>query len=321
MPLIVVLVAIDLIILAPMSAWLALQRGRTPSGWFVLAAIIGPVAFLALAFAPTSWEVEERRTRTRPCDLCGTLVPRSAQRCFACAAPLDPLPEPPEAAVVEDFGPAGPAESPIAATTPKPALARSESPGPSAIAARPAPMAERAATPEAVPQPAAGDLPGPGPARPSAPRGSKRRLSLADVDPVATGALIGGDLSVGLGELGERFIVGTWEDAVIVFGPIGAAQEKVVLEAPRDSVEVTRVPDGFVMAAEPEPGRPVRIVFRNPAASEVDRAIAQLDRDNRPVAHLAPKAKPRPGNRQAAGQAESGPRSRAAGSRRARTSS
>ncbi|MGH2467216.1 MAG: hypothetical protein ACRDGL_05755 [Candidatus Limnocylindrales bacterium] len=320
MPLIVLIAAIDLIVLAPVSAWLALQRGRSPSGWFVLAAIIGPVAFLALAFAPTSWEIEERRTRTRPCDLCGTLVPGSASRCYACAAPLDPLPAAPEAAAVEAHAPATSVEPSVAPAMPRPALDPSESPSPSGIVPRLAPLADRSPALEAVLQPAAGDRPDPGPAHRATPRGSKRRLSLADVDPVATGALVGGDLSVGLGELGERFIVGTWEDSVIVFGPIGASHEKVVLEAPRDTVEVTRVPDGFIMAAEPEPGRSVRIAFRNPATSEVDRAIAQLDRDNRPVAHLGPEAKPRSGGGQAAGPANGTRRPRAAGPRRARTS-
>lgn len=302
MPLIVLVVVLDLLVLAPMSAWLALQRGRSPSGWFILGAIIGPIAFLAVGLAPTAWETRERAERTRPCDRCLTLVPGPASRCFACGATLTP---------VEAAAPV-PAAAPRTEPAPTAAATAESSPSLRAVAGpeRRRPPEEVAVTPFRAPESARPDQPVTVPFRaltqPAAPaaasaapippprpspsrRGGRGRSSLADVEPVATGALIGGDLSLGIGELGERFVVGARSDTVVIYGPIGAASEKAVLQAPRDSVEVTRLPDGFVLTSEPEPGRRVRVAFRNPVSAEVDRVMATLDRDNRPIAHVVPE--------------------------------
>jgi hypothetical protein len=330
-PLIVLIVVLDLLVLAPMSAWLALQRGRSPSGWFILGAIIGPIAFLAVGLAPTAWETRERAERTRPCDRCLTLVPGPANRCFACGATLTPVeaaaPAPAAAPRVE------PAQA-VPTAAPSPSLrtvAGPERPRPaeevavtpfrtpeSARPDQPVPLPFRALTQPAAP-PAASAAPIPPPRPTPARRGGRGRQSLADVQPVATGALIGGDLSLGIGELGERFVVGARSDTVVVYGPIGAATEKAVLQAPRDSVEVTRLPDGFVLTSEPEPGRRVRVAFRNPVSAEVDRVMATLDRDNLPIAHVVPEPPASKPTQTRAQRAERTKRTPSRGSRRAGT--
>jgi hypothetical protein len=331
-PLIVLIVVLDLLVLAPMSAWLALQRGRSPSGWFILGAIIGPIAFLAVGLAPTAWETRERAERTRPCDRCLTLVPGPATRCFACGSTLTPVeaaaPAPAAAPRREPAPTATPTAAPSptlrAVTGPERVLPAEEvavTPFRTPESARPdhsVTVPFRALTQPAVPA-ATSAAPVP-PPRPTPPRrGARGRQNLADVQPVATGALIGGDLSLGIGELGERFVVGARSDTVVVYGPIGAATEKAVLQAPRDSVEVTRLPDGFVLTSEPEPGRRVRVAFRNPVSAEVDRVMATLDRDNLPIAHVVPEA-PAPKPTQTRSQrAERTKRTPSRGSRRAGT--
>ena len=307
MRLILEIVLFDIVAMAPLCAWLAVQRGRSPSGWFILGALIGPFALATLGAAPTAWELRERRARTRPCDRCLSLVPDAATRCHACGATLQPAPRLAGSATPTTVAASGSMDGDMEADVAPPSLPTRPVALPASGSRRQAaPMARPVTVPVpeprpflvAVKEPASEPPPSPSAQRAEAPRVTavpaatqprpprRRRLIPSDIVPVTSGALVGGDLSVGIGELGERFLVGTADESVVVFGPIGSAQEKVVLEAPRDSVEVTRVPDGFVLTSEPDPGRRVRITFRNTASTEVERAIALLDPDNRPIAHL-----------------------------------
>ena len=45
---ILVVILIDVLVIAPLTAWLAGQRGRSPSLWFIVAAIAGPLALLVV---------------------------------------------------------------------------------------------------------------------------------------------------------------------------------------------------------------------------------------------------------------------------------
>jgi len=146
---IVLIILIDVILVAPLSAWLADQKGRSPSGWFVAAAIAGPIAFLALGLAPPSWVVEEARRRSRRCERCDAPVSLQARHCPTCGTELPPAPAP------EPEREPAPTPEPIpvaAAATPVVAAA---TPGRSVVARRPGRQREATTAVEAPPTTAA----------------------------------------------------------------------------------------------------------------------------------------------------------------------
>jgi hypothetical protein len=85
---ILILLAIDILFVGPLAAWVADQKGRSPTAWFVLAAITGPIALFAVGVAPPRWVVEDARRRVRRCPACETLNAPAASRCLACQADL-----------------------------------------------------------------------------------------------------------------------------------------------------------------------------------------------------------------------------------------
>jgi hypothetical protein len=45
-------VVVDALIVGPLTAWLADERGRDPAPWFFLGALFGPIALLSVGFGP-----------------------------------------------------------------------------------------------------------------------------------------------------------------------------------------------------------------------------------------------------------------------------
>lgn len=84
------IVAVNLIVLvvaaialsigpAILAWWLAHERGRSPGGWFLAGLLLGPVAILALGFAPTT-----DRAYILRCPECKGEVIAGAKRCAWC---------------------------------------------------------------------------------------------------------------------------------------------------------------------------------------------------------------------------------------------
>jgi hypothetical protein len=84
------LLIVDVIIVAPITAWLANEKGRSPTLWFLVAAIGGPITLLAVGRGPARWDVEEAVRRVRRCPDCDTRISLVATRCPACWADLPP---------------------------------------------------------------------------------------------------------------------------------------------------------------------------------------------------------------------------------------
>jgi hypothetical protein len=45
-------VLVDALVVGPLTAWLADERGRDPAPWFFLGALFGPIALLSVGFGP-----------------------------------------------------------------------------------------------------------------------------------------------------------------------------------------------------------------------------------------------------------------------------
>jgi len=85
-------------VFAPLSGWFAAQRSRQPVTWFVLGALIGPLALALLAIAPPG-----------RCPSCGARVDGWPTTCEQCGRALD-----------GSDGPVAPATTPVSAGEPDP---------------------------------------------------------------------------------------------------------------------------------------------------------------------------------------------------------
>jgi len=249
-PIFVILLA-DVLIIAPLTAWLANERGRSPSIWFVVAAIAGPVALVALGLAPARWDVEEARQRVRRCPECDTRVSVAATRCPACRAKLlpPPAPEPILAPVPEperEPEPELPLELPPSIIVTQ--VRRRGTPSVSA-----APLAEEAERPE---------------------RAGRGAQSLA------SGVFAGGAAEM---TVGYRYLISVTARQLQISGPVDVAPERIVFRAPRATVEAAALRGDIVIGAEPRGGRRVQLVFRGVAGGQGNQLVAELDRGSEPA--------------------------------------
>jgi hypothetical protein len=264
---VVILILIDVVLVAPLTAWLADQKGRSPSAWFVTAAIAGPISLLAVGLAPTRWQVEDARRRSRRCPRCDTATSRQAVVCASCGAelPVHTEPEPEPAAAPKPAPAVAPRPEPEAA----PAAASAVEASPTALAAdepeeEPAPPA--AVEPDIVDEDEAKveDL-------------SRRR----GVENVATGVFAGGISELGAG---YRYLISISARMLYVSGPVDVAPHHVVFRAPRTTVDASMFGGDLVVVAEWPVGRKRQLVFRGIAGTSADQIVSVLSRDSLPVA-------------------------------------
>lgn len=215
LPLILVLVAG---VSAPVSGWLAATRDRRRSVWFVLGALIGPLAWLLLVLAPPG-----------RCPTCGAIVhgwPLACERCGssfdgssrATGAPLVPA----EGAALHSVPPPGPH---------RPTVGIDEDRGrrPAGRIVRPA--AER--RPRLVPMPSMSEVI----AGHDEPVVGERVL--------AAGVYLSGNAGL---EVGATYAIALVGSRLRIFGPVDAGQLTVRQEGELDQFDVLGVEDRLVIS-------------------------------------------------------------------------
>ena len=75
---------IDLLIFAPVGAWLATQKGRTAVEGAALGAVLGVLGIIVIGLAPAA------HGQTRKCPQCAEQVLAEAKICRYCGSPLTP---------------------------------------------------------------------------------------------------------------------------------------------------------------------------------------------------------------------------------------
>jgi hypothetical protein len=239
-----ILFAVDILLVAPLAAWVADQRGRSPSAWFVLAAITGPIALFAVGVAPPRWVVEETRRRTSRCPACETLVPPNASRCPACQADLT---------------------TPVAEAAAIPVAEAAAMSG--IVDAEPANIETLIARREMD----AATVEDDDPAAISEGRG---------VTNLATAVFAGGSTAL---TVGYRYLISVSARTLRISGPVGVAPLRIVFRAPRATIESAAAQDDIAIGAEPKPGRKVQLLFRSVAGMTAEELMTRLDGDHMPV--------------------------------------
>ena len=316
---ILLLLLIDLIIVAPLTGWLANQKGRSPSGWFVAAIIGGPLAMLAVGLAPSRWAVEEDRRLDRRCPRCDNRVSATTRHCPACDTELAQMPE---TVPVSTPHPA-PDQAPTA--RPNPATARAQARGIAEETVAPrvtAPARRPAEARSAPPATAEANVPEPVAARTADPRQESAPPPVVEEEPgghdlsqrrgvanIASGVFAGGVSELGAG---YRYLISTSPTMLYISGPIDVAPTRIVFQSPRSTVDASHFEGDLVIVAESPLGRKRQLVFRGIAGADAAKVEELLARPDEPVS--APEAMP------ASTPATTRPAARAAPSRTPRRS-
>ncbi|MEO8469630.1 MAG: hypothetical protein ABI573_08195 [Chloroflexota bacterium] len=285
---IMLLFLVDLIVVAPLTGWLANQKGRSPSGWFVAAVIGGPLAMLAVGLAPSRWRVEEDRRLDGRCPRCDNRVSATARHCPSCDTQLPQMAQ----AVSASTAIAAPDQEPTARPSPPAPRPQTRSIAEETIAPRvtapsvrppdvratpaPEPIVARAteARQESAPPPVADDEPG-------GTDLSQRR----GVSNIASGVFAGGVSELGAG---YRYLISTSPTMLYISGPIDVAPTKIVFQSPRPTVDASHFEGDLVIVAESPIGRKRQLVFRGIAGADAAKVEELLARPEEPVS--APEA-------------------------------
>jgi len=81
----IMLLIVDLLVFAPIGAWLAQQRGRTPAFGALVGAVFGILGIIVLGLAPPP------KGLTRTCPRCAEDVKYAAVVCRYCGTALSPI--------------------------------------------------------------------------------------------------------------------------------------------------------------------------------------------------------------------------------------
>lgn len=286
---ILLLFLVDLILVAPLTGWLANQKGRSPSGWFVAAIIGGPLAMIAVGLAPSRWAVEEDRRLDGRCPRCDNRVSAAARNCPACDTDLPQMPRavpvstpnaaPDQTPMARPAQTAarpqarGIAEETVAPRVTAPSVRPTEAPSTQPARPeppRPEPIAAPAAEPrrESAPAPVAEDEPGGNDL-------SQRR----GVSNIASGVFAGGVSELGAG---YRYLISTSSTMLYISGPIDVAPTKIVFQSPRSTVDASHFEGDLVIVAESPIGRKRQLVFRGIAGADAAKVEELLARPDEP---------------------------------------
>jgi len=197
-------------VFAPLSAWFAMRRARSPVTWLLLGAVIGPIALALLALAPPG-----------RCPWCAATVegwPSVCRRCGRTLAATDP--------VLAEATPSGtPApEANVAAVSEGPVRSSPRSPSGGSAGAEPL-------------------RPGPG----LATIGSGLDSGTGQI--LSIGVYISGNAGLEIGaRYGLSRVAGPHGDRLRVFGPVDTGEITIRHEGPIDAFDVTGMDDRVIIA-------------------------------------------------------------------------
>lgn len=292
---------LDLVLCGPLASWVADQKGRSPSVWFLAGAVAGPLALLAVGLAPTHWDAEYGRSLARPCPICGTLVSLLASRCPACGSGLPQQPHVEAGAGSERLvpattpqvsrpqatrtqaslraGPSGarslPERGASANSAPEPAPTPARSASGRSVAgaatarapAAPSPVATAQSTQSAPSVPAAPDAT----ARPAAPTAAE---TFGSISPLATAVFAGGSSRL---SLGDRYLLALAADSLEIMGPVNVSPNRVALTITRRSLGAAGVGDRIAISGAMPGGEPTQLEFRGLAGAGVQQLIDVIE--------------------------------------------
>lgn len=257
-PIVMILVAG---IFAPIAGWFATRRLRNPISWFILGALIGPLALILLAAAPPG-----------RCPACDAAVDGWPTWCDSCGSRL------------KDGAPAK-ERPPIAVESTVSGWPQRVAPRPTAVARPPTTsIVERAsivAPPTPIDAARSGLRRDPRPGAPSrSSRSTRTPIAAAPVstppaitasnyelatsstdvtgDVLSTGVYISGNAGL---EIGACYAIARDGDQLRVFGPVDAGQLTIRHEGPLTDFDVTAMDDRVIIAGR-EGRSSLAIVFR-----------------------------------------------------------
>ncbi|HEX8940907.1 MAG TPA: hypothetical protein VF763_12175 [Candidatus Limnocylindrales bacterium] len=240
-----VVLILDLVVCGPLSAWIATQKGRSPSAWFVVGAVAGPFALLAVGLAPGAWEAAYGRSLARACPTCGTLVSVVASRCPACGAAVP-------------AAPSGPDAQPEAPQRGSEGLAGLRTARSASSSLDPAPPAGRTAS-RAVGATATTPV---------------SAVEAEAVSPVASAVFAGG---TGRLSIGDRYLLAYAADGLRVMGPLNATPSQVALTLVAGSLGAAGIGDSLAVSGQLLNGQPATLEFRGLAGAEVEQIMALIE--------------------------------------------
>jgi hypothetical protein len=263
-------------VFAPITGWFATRRLRNPVSWFILGAILGPLALILLAAAPPGrCPACDAKVDGWPtwCDSCGARLkdgvpaeerPLIAVESTASGWPARVVPRPtavarpPTTSIVERASIVAPPTPIDAART---GLRREPRPVGPSRSSRPTrtPVAVGSSTPPAI-------------------TASNYELatSTTDVtgDVLSTGVYISGNAGL---EIGACYAIARAGDQLRVFGPVDAGQLTIRHEGPLTDFDVTAMDDRVIIAGR-EGHSSLAIVFRTIGgmrAEQLESALGQ----------------------------------------------
>lgn len=234
-PLPILAVVGSAIVFAPLSSWLALQRGRSWAAWFFFGMVLGPIAVALLVAAPPG-----------RCPACGTRMRGWPRVCPGCglAFTADAAAVAPEA-LVADRG-AGPDPVAAAASTPAPLVI----PGRTARSARPAdPL------PDPIPEP----IPRPAPSLAWWPPGDDAPITTSVPGGGPGDAILGSGIFMGGSvplQIGSRYLLARVGTELQALGPTHVSPSAVAARVRLTGTETTVVDDSLLIAATSGDGGP-----------------------------------------------------------------
>lgn len=233
---------------APITAFVARSRDRGPLIWFVLGALLGPIALVLLAFAPPG-----------RCESCGWQVAGWPSDCAVCGAPLgtpssrqegSPAAAPP-VAVGASLTPAVPDEL-LSIVRPFPPSTDDDSDRPATVATRARPSRAKATASVSVGErPTAASRVGA--TRPIGPVAANA-VSRNGVDRsnekviLATALFLTGSSSC---QPGMHYALAIRAGSLLVIGPLERSRDAVVVERPLGSIEVAARQDRLLIKRRP----------------------------------------------------------------------
>jgi hypothetical protein len=264
-------------VFAPITGWFATRRLRNPVSWFILGALLGPLALILLAAAPPGrCPACDAKVDGWPtwCDRCGTRLKDGA--------PTEDRPPIAVESMVSGWPQRGVPRPTMVAPPPTTSIVERASivtpPTPIGAARSGLRREPRPVGPSRSPRPTRTPVVVGSVATPPAITASNYQLatSTTDVtgDVLSTGVYISGNAGL---EIGACYAIARAGDQLRVFGPVDAGQLTIRHEGPLTDFDVTAMDDRVIIAGR-EGHSSLAIVFRTIGgmrAEQLESALGQ----------------------------------------------